>query len=139
MPFHYRELQAASGLSQLARTRDPHGRDARPAGTELKHTVTADSLLRDGTIPAPDLVKIDVDGAEAAVVRGMRTTLTAPTGPRSVQVEVNPDSLDQLLFLLSDCGYELTSRHWSLGAQQELDKGAAPETLGFNGIFTPSA
>ncbi len=37
--------------------------------------VTIDELVDDGRLPAPDLVKIDVEGAEPAVIRGMTNTL----------------------------------------------------------------
>lgn len=38
-------------------------------------TVMLDSLVDEGRIPSPHLVKIDVEGAEAAVLRGMKTIL----------------------------------------------------------------
>jgi FkbM family methyltransferase len=38
-------------------------------------TVTIDELLRAGELPPPGLVKIDVEGAELAVLEGMRATI----------------------------------------------------------------
>lgn len=37
--------------------------------------VTVDELVADGTVAPPSVVKIDVQGAEAEVLRGMRRTL----------------------------------------------------------------
>jgi FkbM family methyltransferase len=40
-------------------------------------TVTIDELVGSGELPPPALVKIDVEGAEVAVLEGMRTTIEA--------------------------------------------------------------
>ena len=50
------------------------------AASDTHHAVTVeqvaiDTLIRTGRIPAPDVVKIDVEGAELAVIRGMTETM----------------------------------------------------------------
>lgn len=68
------------GLSRDA-SGDPGGgrgalRQAPPAAFQVRVT-SVDALLDSGVLPAPTLVKIDVEGAEVDVVRGMRATLRA--------------------------------------------------------------
>ena len=48
---------------------------------EIVRTTTIDYLVGSGAVPAPGLVKIDVEGAEALVLAGMETTVSqsAPT------------------------------------------------------------
>lgn len=41
-------------------------------------TTTGDKLVTDGKIPPPNVVKIDVEGAEHKVIEGMEDTLSAP-------------------------------------------------------------
>jgi FkbM family methyltransferase len=48
-----------------------------------------DDLLQAGQVPRPDYVKIDVDGFEHKVIRGMERTLRDPA-VRSLLVELNP-------------------------------------------------
>ena len=43
--------------------------------TEIVQQVTIDRLVASGRLPIPNVVKIDVEGAEPAVIRGMSTTL----------------------------------------------------------------
>jgi FkbM family methyltransferase len=46
-----------------------------PAGKFLVKTLTLDSLVSAGQAPAPDYVKIDVEGAEMLVLKGARNLL----------------------------------------------------------------
>ena len=83
----------------------------------LKDTIavkvtTLDQLITDGAIPAPDVVKIDVEGAELAVIQGMQKTLSAKDKPKHVFVEIHPPYLplfgatvDQVLSALTCHGY----------------------------------
>ncbi len=136
-PFLYRSLQAASGLSQVDATRDPHAQDVAPVARELKPVAAVDDLVASETIRAPDVVKIDVDGNEPAVLAGMRTVLGGPRRPRSVQVEVNPEGRAELHELMADVGYGETSRHLTMGSEQLARAGADPATLGANVVFEP--
>jgi FkbM family methyltransferase len=92
----------ADALATLEETRATGG--AVGAGAELEWTTTIrvplrtlDELVADHGQPV--LVKIDVEGHEAAVVRGL--TSVRP----SVFFEVNRESLDEVLDLLTERGY----------------------------------
>ena len=48
------------------------------SGTVLVATTTGDSLIAAGSLPAPTLIKLDVEGHEPAVLRGLATALAHP-------------------------------------------------------------
>ena len=64
---------------------------SRPASKTKKRAVSIDSFCRDRDV-WPDLVKIDVEGGEARVLRGAREFLTRRRG--CLLVEVHPDALE---------------------------------------------
>lgn len=73
-----------------------------------------DALIADGKIPAPTVLKIDVEGAEVSVLKGLSTALRNDC--RLCYVEVHPDRLDQygntiaeLNALFASNGFEVES------------------------------
>ena len=107
-PFYLSTHPELSGFERTSATRWEAGvREIRPVPV-----VRLDDL--DGEVPAPDAIKIDVEGAAPAVVRGAQETLSAH-GP-TVFVEVHDDGLpdkesDELRSVLDDAGYDIRERN----------------------------
>jgi FkbM family methyltransferase len=116
---------------------------AQAKSTDGAQALMLDTLLdRDG-ISHVDFVKLDVDGHECAVLRG-GLTMFKRDRPAMV-LEVSPYileetgySLDELLALLTDCGYRLSA----LGSGRQLPMTPAdlrqliPEKGGINAVAT---
>jgi FkbM family methyltransferase len=75
---------------------------------------TGDRLVTGGTLPVPNVVKIDVEGAEMKVLDGLTATL-ARDACRHVYCEVHPDRLrrfdqhpDQLAGVLEAAGFTVS-------------------------------
>jgi FkbM family methyltransferase len=94
---------ANRGLSSVASSADP---ELRPVACR-----TADDLVFGGGVPAPTLMKIDVEGWELPVLRGARR-LMAEVPPKALVVEAicAPDGTmtePALARVLSDSGYDV--------------------------------
>ena len=74
------------------------------AGTALVPVVTLDSWHRQAATPAPDVVKIDVEGAEVAVIAGMAEILRSarPT----LIIELHGETNDAVADALEAHGYQ---------------------------------
>ena len=72
-----------------------------------------DVLVANGVVPPPDVVKMDVEGAGPAAIRGMRETIERNT--RVLVVEPH-DNYSRLRDLLTDLGFEL----------EHVDRGSDP-------------
>jgi len=81
----------------------------RRAGAKV-HVMEGDRLAEIENLPLPRAVKIDVEGHEYAVLRGLRRTLSNPLC-QILCCEVHPDLLpegvrpDEILDLLKACGF----------------------------------
>lgn len=67
-----------------------------------------DSLLKDGMIAPPDVIKLDVEQGEVAAIRGMQKTL-AQHRPKMIVEVSGRESLNGLIEILSPLGYNFAA------------------------------
>ncbi len=103
-------LQAAvadrSGVAgfQIAQS-NSMGMLAAHAKEYLVPTVALDALIQNGTLPMPDLIKMDVEGAEASVLEGAKTLLRQRTTVLLIALHGDVP-MRACLTLLHEAGYE---------------------------------
>lgn len=98
----YRDVSAGAAVHELD--------SGRPGAYRQPVLVYAlDDLLERFELPAPTLVKLDVDGAEATVLAGARRTLARPE-LRSLVVEIETDVSDAVLAETEAAGFSLVRR-----------------------------
>lgn len=107
-----------------------------PHAADADGEFSIDNLIQSQRIPAPTVVKIDVDGPEPLVLLGMKRLLASSRRPRLLSVELNDSSaiIDQM----SAHGYRL--REWNL-SRSELERRRLvrpDEGPHGNGIFVPA-
>ncbi|MBV9970785.1 MAG: FkbM family methyltransferase [Xanthobacteraceae bacterium] len=97
----FRTMPDASMAKLTTSPFQPH---AEPLGEIEVRLRTIDALVREGAIPPPDLVKIDVEGAECDVLAGAAETL--PRWKPAVLLEAHSTLLEQdCARTLRDLGY----------------------------------
>ena len=137
-PFHYLSMEAGASGSQLHEAVDWRERDFAPQVTEMKFGTSLDALVEAGAMQPPDVVKIDVDGNEVRILRGMRGLLRAERRPRIVSVEVNARERATLFAEMHGAGYRFASRNDTMGGLRQINAGADPEEVPYNAIFRPA-
>jgi len=133
-PFNYYQLDSGSTGSQLGKS----GYDNfhfREKVTEIKFATSIDELVDTDIIPVPTLIKIDVDGLEYQIVQGMVSLLKSEKRPRLVQIEINLEYKNEIIGLMSECGYKLREKHYTYRCSLLISSGIDPDTLPFNAIF----
>ena len=138
-PFHYTSSRAGSSDSQLGSTRRAGGAEFTPRISALKQATSVDRLIGDGVLPPPDHVKIDVDGLELPILKGMSDLLKGPDRPRTIQVEINPGEGALIAGFMEYSGYHLDNKHYTRAGQRKIDVGGDPEVYGYNAVFASTA
>ncbi|MEQ9607609.1 MAG: FkbM family methyltransferase [Kiloniellaceae bacterium] len=138
-PFHYISMEPGSSGSQLHEAVDMYEASFKPLVTEMKYGTSVDALIEAGAMRAPHVVKIDVDGNEARILRGMRSLLTGTQPPRAISVEVNAREKEALFDFMLDHGYVFAGRNDTMGGLRQINAGANPELVAYNAIFRPAA
>jgi FkbM family methyltransferase len=85
-------------------------------------TLTLEDAIDVLRLPEPDVLKIDVEGAEALVLGGGRRLLS--TGDRALYVEVHgPEPQREVLTLLTEMGYSLAGSAATWTVPEPIDAG----------------
>lgn len=76
-----------------------------------------DNLIKENLIPSPNVVKIDIEGAEFMALKGMAILLKSQNKPRLIFVELHPlflpsfgSSVDEILAYMQQYDYSLVER-----------------------------
>ena len=77
------------------------------SGTVLVAAARGDELIAGGLVPAPQVIKIDVEGHEAAVLRGLERTLRDPAC-RAVVLEDGLEENTEPKQLLRSAGFQIS-------------------------------
>lgn len=133
--FHYRSVLPGSSMSQLDSLVDGDEVAFEPVVSERKLATTVDALIEDGVLEPPHHVKIDVDGNELLVLKGMDRLLSAAQRPRSLQVEINRRYKAELFAFLDAHGYEHRQRHDTQLGQSLIAAGRDPDEVAHNAVF----
>jgi len=134
-PFLYKRWRQGASGSQL----DVQGGPglAKHVGTELKACMRVDTMIAQGVIRSPNLIKIDTDGIEIPIVAGMKNLLSGQHKPRSLLVEVQQGELQRQRDFMKANGYALVASHLIGKWKRMFDQGQRLEQLAFNAVFEP--
>lgn len=132
--FCYQHLDAGSPGSQFGHTKLERGGHFAPEAVEVKHGTSIDRLIKHGVIVPPTHIKLDVDGNEIAVIKGMRRLLM-DTGVQSVQVEIHPSSRNEIDGLLAMADFDPGEPHYTELGKEAMVQGAPTEKIFYNLIY----
>jgi FkbM family methyltransferase len=135
--FNYKDLSPSSTGSQFDST-TASGKAFAPTAAEVCLGLSLDELIEIGAIEPPTHVKIDVDGTELSILRGMAGLLAGSARPRSIQVELNVGEQEAIIALLAGQGYRLDHRHFTLIGKRQQAEGRPIAEIAHNAVFVPS-
>ena len=125
--LHLASTDSGTSCHQLGEKVDHHHRPAKPRFSQGCVSARLDDLVRDGVVPPPQHIKIDVDGFEPKVIAGAAQVLRAPQ-TRSLLIEVNqnlPDHM-QMVRELNALGFRHDAAQVARAERKEGDfKGCA--------------
>jgi FkbM family methyltransferase len=87
----------------LEGNKSPGLRPVVDRGAVPVNTDTIDNAIGSGRLPLPELVKMDIEGAEILALRGMKQLLSSQNGPRCLFVELHPDFLPGFNSSVKEC------------------------------------
>ena len=134
-PFNYLTSNVGSSSSQLASLPAASFAKQEREISELKYSASIDSLLRTGKFVAPHHVKIDVDGNELLILRGMKALLSSPERPKSIQVEIDKRSRDEIPQFMESHNYASSGKHYTRAGLKRIAREGASHENTFNMIF----
>jgi len=106
-------------------------------GAELKAALTIDSMVERGVIRPPNLIKIDTDGIEIPITRGMERLLRSAQRPRCLLIEIQEGEYEPQVEFMTSCGYIVQEKHPVGKWKRKLEQGASLNEIAFNALFAP--
>lgn len=109
--LHYRDLKPGSAMHALETPKDWRGERFEPAFSLPVISYRLDDFIEQFGLPAPNHLKIDVDGVEYQVLQGAERTLKSHS-LRTLLMEANEDYeyANEATALVAKCGLELRAR-----------------------------
>ncbi|MFO7645985.1 MAG: FkbM family methyltransferase [Desulfosarcina sp.] len=136
--FIYDSRDVGTSNSQLSFHRKEDKVSNNQTGNfELKYAVSIDNLIFSESFPPPDYIKIDVDGNELPILRGMSNLLKSKKRPKSIQVEICNDDNPQILSFMENHNYLVANAHYSIFGMEAIAQGGQGESYVCNTIFQP--
>lgn len=133
--MNYAQLDSGTSMSQLGHAIHPEDGAFKPKLEEVVYSATLDELIWKRAIPTPNHIKIDVDGNEVKILKGMTKLLGSIGKPRSIQVEINPGQNAEVTAFLDSFGYKLDHVHYTADGNIKMQKGVNPDEMGYNAVF----
>jgi FkbM family methyltransferase len=133
--FSYHDLLEGSSGSQL--TSSPTYEEGIKAVSEKKLAHTVDDLIETGVIESPSVIKIDVDGNELSILKGM-TTLLAGDDVRSIQIEIDEIIEHGILEFMARLGYRDPLKHHSARGAKVAATNVEKISFPYNAVFSKS-
>ena len=110
--FNYHNLTPGGAIHALGEAVDSEGEDFVPVLKQPVLSYRSDDLIKRFEMPVPNHIKIDVDGTEFFILRGMEETLGDPS-VRSILLELNEGrgQNGRVIEFLTQKGFEIHSKH----------------------------
>jgi len=107
-----RGADGGTAMGAYLTTAKPPRNGGQPKFKPLKvNTTSGDILIAKGRVPRPDIIKVDVEGAEGLVLRGM-VGLLAAQHPAHLFIEIhNVTAMFDVMDVLYTCGYAPVLMH----------------------------
>lgn len=136
--LYVRDDRVGGSGSQVGNSRDELGRPFDASARETVMVFSVDQFLEVFRLPAPDLMKIDVDGAEQEILKGMPGVL-ASGGTKSLLVEVNrADAAGRagVLERIAALGYTQDNVYNQLANHSRYRRGGSVNNVAENIVWT---
>lgn len=116
-----RPVGARSGEALRFQAKGPGSHESAD-GEVVAETIAIDDLVRDGVVPRVDLIKFDVEGAEAGALRGAAETIRRFRPRLAVSVYHRPGDWWELARLVRslDPGYRLFMDHHTIYGEETM-------------------